>query len=193
MEELRSLGKDYSPSWKVCRQQALHKCGHEHECVQAAKCLEDQVVDGNRDHFFVATQDKTLQKKLGKLRGCAMVFASVNGLHLEAPSDVQIDEVKAKEQKVLGLSKVDYRNKTLLELKQEEEAGRPRERSIFKKKRAKGPNPLSMLPKKKKGSAGHESKQNSTTHEIGNEMKSTEKSQGGKKKRKRQRNKSRED
>lgn len=148
MQELRSLGDEYKETRRVCRGYALHKCGHEGE-VSAAECLFEQVKNGNRDHFFVATQDKSLQRLLASTSGCALLFASVNGVHLEAPSERQVKEVEKKAKSHLGPGRVELKDKALQELKAEEEAARPKERSIFKKTKAKGPNPLSRLPKRK--------------------------------------------
>ncbi|EIE18513.1 hypothetical protein COCSUDRAFT_9312, partial [Coccomyxa subellipsoidea C-169] len=40
-------------------------------------------------HYFVATQDKALRVALGKLPGGASVFANVNGVQMEQPSEAQ--------------------------------------------------------------------------------------------------------
>ena len=43
----------------------------------------------NPEHYIVATQEKGLRQTLGGIPGGATVFASVNGLHIEPPSDAQ--------------------------------------------------------------------------------------------------------
>jgi hypothetical protein len=43
----------------------------------------------NTEHYFVATQDRGLRSALGLRPGGASVFVSVNGMHLEPPSDAQ--------------------------------------------------------------------------------------------------------
>lgn len=48
----------------------------------------------NSDHFLIATQDRSLQRKAMAVPGGAVVFASVNGVHLETPSDLQKQKVK---------------------------------------------------------------------------------------------------
>lgn len=45
--------------------------------------------DKNEEHFFVATQDKALQRRCMAVPGGAVLFASVNGVHLEQPSALQ--------------------------------------------------------------------------------------------------------
>lgn len=45
--------------------------------------------DKNEEHFFVATQDKALQRKCMAVPGGAVLFASVNGVHMEQPSELQ--------------------------------------------------------------------------------------------------------
>ena len=45
--------------------------------------------EANPEHYIVATQEKALRHTLGGVPGGATVFASVNGLHIEPPSDAQ--------------------------------------------------------------------------------------------------------
>jgi U3 small nucleolar RNA-associated protein 23 len=149
MHELRGLGAEFADTRHACKRHALHSCGHDAP-VSASECLASQVSNGNAEHFFVATQDKTLQRKVNASQGGAVIFASPNGIHLEAPSELQKRLVHRKEQRQLGTTTVDRMSKSLADLKQEELAERPRERSIFKRNRAKGPNPLSRQSKKKK-------------------------------------------
>ena len=37
----------------------------------------------NPDHFFLATQDRSLRAAVDRVPGGASIFASVNGLHLQ--------------------------------------------------------------------------------------------------------------
>ncbi len=53
--------------------------------------------DSNPEHMFVATQDRGLRARLMRVPGSAAVFASVNGLHLEAPSEAQKANARAGE------------------------------------------------------------------------------------------------
>ena len=50
-------------------------------------CLDGSAAGTNNpEHFFVATQDRRLRECLGRVKGGACCFASVNGLHVEEPS-----------------------------------------------------------------------------------------------------------
>ena len=40
--------------------------------------------ESNPEHFFVATQDRALRAAIDRVPGGASIFASVNGLHLQA-------------------------------------------------------------------------------------------------------------
>ena len=157
MHELRKLGSEYSATRQVCKRYALHHCGHE-DPVSATECLHSQVTEGNHNHFFVATQDRHLQRKIQSMPGGAVLFASVNGLHLETPSEAQKKHLQAKEK---TLSKRDGRVKLPKAAggSDAEEGGGgedadeeewQRERAIFRRQKAKGPNPLSIKKKSKK-------------------------------------------
>lgn len=161
MHELRGLGKDYIATRQACKRYALHKCGHE-DPVSAAQCLAEQVVDGNHEHFFIATQDRALQRQVINLPGGAVLYTSVNGIHIENPSEAQKRHVQAKE--ITGVRFLPLLTKTKVKKDgsdgsgdeegsssgEEEEKRRPLTGGKFRRNIAKGPNPLSMQKKKKK-------------------------------------------
>lgn len=161
MHELRGLGKDYIPTRQACKRYALHKCGHE-DPVSAAQCLAEQVVGGNHEHFFIATQDRALQRQVLKLPAGAVLFTSVNGIHIENPSEAQKRHVQAKEVTGVRSSPVSAKKKVKRDGSgasgeeegssddEEEEQRRPPTGGKFRRNIAKGPNPLSMQKKKKK-------------------------------------------
>jgi len=161
MHELRGLGKDYTSTRQACKRYALHKCGHE-DPVSAAQCLAEQIVDGNHEHFFIATQDRALQRQVLNLPGGAVLFTSVNGIHIENPSEAQKRHVQAKEVTGVGLLPLSTKKKVEKAGSggsgdeedssdgEEEEQRRPPTGGKFKRNIAKGPNPLSMQKKKKK-------------------------------------------
>jgi U3 small nucleolar RNA-associated protein 23 len=163
MHELRGLGKDYITTRQACKRYALHKCGHE-DPVSAAQCLAEQVVDGNHEHFFIATQDRALQRQVINLPGGAVLFTSVNGIHIETPSEAQKRHVQAKEVTGVGFLPLSTKKKVRKDGSDgfEDEEGsssgeekeaqrqRPPTGGKFRRNIAKGPNPLSMQKKKKK-------------------------------------------
>lgn len=48
----------------------------------------------NKDHWWVASQDRSLRGALGQLAAAPCIHMSVNGLHLEQPSDMAKSHVK---------------------------------------------------------------------------------------------------
>ena len=161
MHELRGLGKDYISTRQACKRYALHKCGHE-DPVSAAQCLAEQVVDGNHEHVFIATQDRSLQRQVTNMPGGAVLFTSVNGIHIENPSEAQKRHVQAKEVTGVGflppksVKKVKKDGSGGSDDEDESSSGdeakerRPLTGGKFRRNMAKGPNPLSMQKKKKK-------------------------------------------
>ena len=137
-----------------CKRYALHHCGHE-DTLTAAECLASQIRAGNGDHFFVATQDKSLQRRINELPGGAVIFASVNGIHLEQPSAAQKEHVQRADREALMPGAVERHSAALKELDGEERSERGTGgRGIFRRNIAKGPNPLSRKPKKTRTDAG---------------------------------------
>ncbi|KAI7846463.1 hypothetical protein COHA_000072 [Chlorella ohadii] len=110
--------------------------------------------DKNGEHFFVATQDRALQRACMAVPGGAVLFASVNGVHLETPSELQKQAAKQEEKRHMAPSETELKSAALAEVAaaQQEQRARPQ----LRRKKAKGPNPLSVQkPKKaKKAAAG---------------------------------------
>ncbi|KAL4444025.1 hypothetical protein ABPG75_011762 [Micractinium tetrahymenae] len=147
--ELKKLGKEVAGARQLLKRYPLHKCGHEDRC-SAADCLLAQLGDKNEEHFFVATQDKALQRQCMAVPGGAVLFASVNGVHLEQPSELQKQAVAQEDRKHMAPSEAELQTAALQEVAA---AQQPRDRPSLRRKKAKGPNPLSALPKKKKQAA----------------------------------------
>ena len=165
MHELRGLGKDYIPTRQACKRYALHKCGHE-DPVSAAQCLAEQVLDGNHEHFFIETQDRSLQRQVINLPGGAVLFTSVNGIHIENPSEAQKRHVQAKEVTGVGLLPQQVKKKVHKDGSggsedgsgsssedEDEKQQRPLTGGKFRRNKAKGPNPLSIQKRKKVNTA----------------------------------------
>lgn len=156
--ELKKMGKEVAGARLLLKRYPLHKCGHEERC-SAAECLLAQLGTKNEEHFFVATQDRRLQRQCMAVAGGAVLYASVNGVHLEAPSATQKEAVAQEEQQHLLPSQAELLAPVLQELAEDQQAqhaqhAQQRDRPQLRHKRAKGPNPLAALPKKKKKAAG---------------------------------------
>lgn len=152
MHELRKMGGEFTAARHAAKRYALHQCGHD-TAVSAAECLAAQVEAGNTEHFFLATQDRGLQRKVSAQPGGAVIFASVNGLHLEAPSDAQRKHVQAGE--TVGAAGLPGMRPGAGS-DSDEEGGRhqTRDRPVFRRNKAKGPNPLSIRKKAKRPAEG---------------------------------------
>lgn len=48
----------------IVKQFKTQKCGHEKDPISAAHCLYSMVENGNTNHYFIATQDMELSKKV---------------------------------------------------------------------------------------------------------------------------------
>jgi U3 small nucleolar RNA-associated protein 23 len=130
------------------KQLAVHHCGHEgtHDSlVTPSECLYEQVHhDSNAQHFFIATQDRTLQRKVSSMPSGAVLFATVNGIQMEMPSEKQKTvAMRYSEDKQLHLGASEKR------MLSEESGSRGDQAGGWRRKRAKGPNPLSMKKKTK--------------------------------------------
>jgi U3 small nucleolar RNA-associated protein 23 len=104
---------------------------------------------GNSDHWFIATQDKALQAQLARRTGVPLVFASVNGLHLADPPEqakAAIAATQAADQVLPAHERTTGALKDLEEIKPKDDSWKK-----FKRKKTKGPNPLSVKKKQKKG------------------------------------------
>uniref|UniRef100_A0A1D1YA84 rRNA-processing protein UTP23 n=1 Tax=Anthurium amnicola TaxID=1678845 RepID=A0A1D1YA84_9ARAE len=181
--ELKSLGEPHSESFQASQHLKVARCEHEKR-VNAATCVESIVRDGNTNHYFVATQDTELRRKLREIPGVPVIFGLNNALFLEQPSAQQREFVKSSEEERLHISRSEFQMIKKRELKnsspEQTVPGSAGARDIvrsdvgieqtarlhtakgrldlmdkqkFKRKKAKGPNPLSCKKKRIKESS----------------------------------------
>ncbi|KAK9804414.1 hypothetical protein WJX72_011599 [[Myrmecia] bisecta] len=142
LHELHSMGEEFADTLRACRKIPKLTCAHDGEPVAAADCIASLIGVSNAEHFFVATQDRRLRSALSSNSGGGpSLFVSVNGLHLEEPSQAQHKQAKQAEQEHMAV-KDHERSAPALQALAASSATR-QERSIFRRKGAKGPNPLS--------------------------------------------------
>jgi U3 small nucleolar RNA-associated protein 23 len=105
----------------------------------------------------VATQDKALQAALARVPGAPVVFASVNGIHLSEPSETARALVAGGAAAAQALPLHELATEALHDLHEL----RPRDEGYkkFRRKHAKGPNPLAVKAKKKRPAPGGSSKE----------------------------------
>ncbi|XP_020112656.1 rRNA-processing protein UTP23 homolog isoform X1 [Ananas comosus] len=168
--ELRSLGESHAAAVDAAKQLITARCEHEKR-VSATACIESVIGEENSEHFFVATQDTDLRKKLREVPSVPIIFGLRNSLFIEQPSSQQREFIKSTEEKRLHMSESDFQkiHKRALMGKTaegsdgdvEEQAARTvsntarrmlgvAQKSKFKRKKAKRPNPLSCKKKKPK-------------------------------------------
>lgn len=150
VEETKRLGKPLHGAYLILNQYPIHDCGHE-KPVSASKCLSSFIIGSrNKDHYLVATQDHQLRLKIAKFAVCPLIKLANNALVMEKPSQKVQGKIKRKHHFIANMISDDER-RNLSRLKKDEKIV---DRKIgfdqpWKKKRAKGPNPLSILKKKK--------------------------------------------
>ncbi|CAG0883909.1 unnamed protein product [Cyprideis torosa] len=128
----------------------LLQCGHGSRPVTGSKCIESMVTPSKKDagprgRYIVATQDKELTLKLRSKGGVPILYLHDSSPVLEAPSEASLartndtasEKLSKHEKKVLKGAKKEFGI-----------AGSPLKKK--RRKKPKGPNPLSCLPKKKK-------------------------------------------
>ncbi|KAK2645140.1 hypothetical protein Ddye_020335 [Dipteronia dyeriana] len=178
IDELEGLGESHSEALQAAHKLTIARCEHERK-KSADTCIMDVLGEKNPEHFFVATQDVDLRKKLQEVPGVPLIFGLRNALFLEQPSTFQRQFVKASEEGRSRMTESEYkmlkkRAKGILETEEirdssneDEDVGDQnlelqtvkksdnarkqmgvKDKPQFKRKRAKGPNPLSCKKKK---------------------------------------------
>lgn len=142
LKELREMGEGFSGTYLAARRFDCVRCGHD-SCVSAAECLKSLVDNGNQEHFFLATQDHALQWEVQKLSGVGIIRALPQGLTLEAPSKSQ----QKKAEMVSKENKLPSKAEGMFLAASVEDSVEKKETS---KRKKRGPNPMSCLPKKRK-------------------------------------------
>ncbi|KAL4578352.1 hypothetical protein LXL04_014474 [Taraxacum kok-saghyz] len=206
LAELKSLGESYSDSLNVARDLAPARCDHEKR-KSAVACLTEVIGEGNSEHFFVASQDADLRKKFQEIPAVPVIFALRNALFLEPPSQSQQEFAKSAEEERSHMNDVEFKmltkkkkktlsseelgeasdedeglpDKILEELKKNADKRKTdvKDKVQFKRKKAKGPNPLSCKKKK------NEDKKPAAKNKEGDESAETVRSRSKKRKRSR--------
>lgn len=140
---MESLGSKLNGALLVLKQYAVHKCGHEGKPISGSKCFLSMLGKSNPNHYIVGTQDRDLQDKVRGIIGVPLLYLHMKTPVLEKPSDTSIKASVARLSAV-GASEA----KALEELKVKNGLLLSNEKP--KRKKKKGPNPLSCKKKMKK-------------------------------------------
>ncbi|KAJ1386395.1 rRNA-processing protein Fcf1/Utp23 [Sesbania bispinosa] len=107
LAELKRLGSSYSEALEAAHKLIIARCEHD-KCVSAEACIMEVVGEKNSEHFFVASQDTDLRKKLQEVPGVPLIFGLRNALFLESPSAFQREYVKTSEERRLHMTEKEY-------------------------------------------------------------------------------------
>ncbi|XP_074348692.1 uncharacterized protein LOC141687350 isoform X1 [Apium graveolens] len=189
LAELGRLGGAYSGTLSVARNIMPARCDHDKR-KSAVDCITELIGENNAEHFFVATQDADFRKNLQEIPGVPLIFGLRNALLLDPLSKSQRDFAKSAEEERLHLTDLELKmlnmkkysgpvikaadspdmpegveqkflgSKTL-KLPGEKKKTDLKDKVQFKRKKAKGPNPLSCKKKKTQGNQNNAPKKES--------------------------------
>ncbi|XWS32573.1 hypothetical protein CRYUN_Cryun22dG0001100 [Craigia yunnanensis] len=138
LAELKKLGASQSASFQAARKLAIARCDHEKR-VSADACIVEVIGEHNSEHFFVATQDADLRKKLQKMEYKALEKRTTS-------ISANADTGDSSDEEGLGCHNPGLQPHNTRNYSGKERDAKDRVR--FKRKKAKGPNPLSVKKKK---------------------------------------------
>ncbi|XP_031566349.1 rRNA-processing protein UTP23 homolog isoform X2 [Actinia tenebrosa] len=98
----------------------------------------------NTNRYFVATQDRELQTHLESIPGVPLMYLNHNCMVLEKPTPLSYDTAQQIQDSKVNPTSLE--KETIAKLKGEPESEEKRRR---KRKKPSGPNPLSILKKKR--------------------------------------------
>ncbi|MBN3299888.1 rRNA-processing protein UTP23 homolog [Amia ocellicauda] len=145
LKELESLGKELYGAKIILQRFQIRNCQHFKDPIPASQCLKSMLGENNPHHYFIATQDQALTAAVKKINGVPLLFIIQNTIVLDKPSLQSVAYVQAIQ---AGQVVTTQEQKSIQTLKEEQGLVKNMERKGKKRKR-KGPNPLSCLKKKK--------------------------------------------
>uniref|UniRef100_A0A8C6T1E1 UTP23 small subunit processome component n=1 Tax=Neogobius melanostomus TaxID=47308 RepID=A0A8C6T1E1_9GOBI len=147
LKELESLGNELYGAKLILQRYQVRKCAHFKDPIPASECLLSMLGKTNPHHYFVATQDHTLTTGLKEIPGVPLFYIILNTIVLDKPSQASLDYVEKVQ---LGELVSPGQQESIRSLKEEQGLGQKDVERRGRKRKRKGPNPLSCLKKKKK-------------------------------------------
>jgi len=143
IEECKMLGPLLYGSLKVIEQFECIPCGHTNP-ISASLCLEklSKKPKEKKMKYFIATQDNNLRIKLRRKVGIPLLYISHNAINMETPSQNSCTTADEKLSQKMKPSKHEHLPLT--------QSAIDSSKIVKKRKKIKGPNPLSCKKKKKK-------------------------------------------
>ena len=161
-KEVQSIESKIPGLLKLLSQYKIEQC--KHNLLTPTNCIRDYIGKKNNSKYFVATQDNFLRVQLRKIPGVPLIFFEQNMLLMDKPSRISIEaserrenlkeDPKQKEKKILSEKKDEISNFLVEEFKNSKYYKQKQEEFKINKlmgkirKKAKGPNPLSVKKKK---------------------------------------------
>jgi len=161
-KEVQSIESKIPGLLKLLSQYKIEQC--KHNLLTPTNCIRDYIGKKNNSKYFVATQDNFLRVQLRKIPGVPLIFFEQNMLLMDKPSRISIEaserrenlkeDPKQKEKKLLSEKKDEISNFLVEEFKNSKYYKQKQEEFKINKlmgkirKKAKGPNPLSVKKKK---------------------------------------------
>jgi U3 small nucleolar RNA-associated protein 23 len=138
IHELYLRGKSHQPVVDLAKSFERRKCNHK-EAIPGNECIASLVGETNKHRYVIATQSHPLRVSLRAIPGVPIVHINRSVMVLEPPSEATLQFKQRAEHDALGPSKSE---KAALN------AVTPQVEPVVKrKKRPKGPNPLSVKKK----------------------------------------------
>ena len=160
-KEVQSIESKIPGLLKLLSQYKIEEC--KHGLLSPTNCIRDYIGNKNQLKYFVATQDNFLRIQLRKIPGVPLIFFEQNMLLMDKPSKISIEsserrenlkeDPQKKEKKLLNEKKEEIRDFLVAEFKESKYYKRKQEEYKLNKlmgnirKKAKGPNPLSVKKK----------------------------------------------
>lgn len=144
--ELIALGPQLSGAVFIAKRFQQRVCGHK-KSKPATDCIMSLIGERNPHHYFVASQDLALQKQLRDVPGTPLLHIIRNTMVLEGPSNTS--HKKAEEVTAAKVQPTSYQKAVLQQLDMAAASGSEEPKKKGRRKRPKGPNPLSVKRSKK--------------------------------------------
>lgn len=147
VSELKSLGEDFSNAALFAKRAKRVPCAHDEERTSASDCIVFRLKQRKELKLLLATNDAKVMARLSHLVGIpSITVVNQTKLMLKPPSKATLEHVE-KQQQIKG-TVTNVQDRALIEKVEAEELeklpGKYQIRQIKKRKRAKGPNPLSV-------------------------------------------------
>jgi len=186
VHEIRELDEKLPGLLQAVSKYKIEECAHGGQILSPENCIKTYIGKKNAKKYFVATQDPFLRNNLRSIAGVPLLFFEQNMILIDKPSKVSIEAsnrreglkeepkkfekklLKGKEEEIKEFMKDEYKQSQHYKRKEEDFKINKLMNRI--KKKAKGPNPLSVKKKKKVAEAIRERKMNRITNRDNNSI-----------------------